>query len=27
VILMDISGILVAALIAWYAWKWSKQED
>jgi hypothetical protein len=27
VILMDISAIVVAALIAWYAWKWSKQED
>ena len=25
VILMDISAIVVAALIAWYAWKWSKQ--
>jgi uncharacterized membrane protein len=27
VILMDISAIVVAALIAWYAWKWSRQED
>jgi hypothetical protein len=27
VILMDISAIVVAALIARYAWKWSKQED
>jgi uncharacterized membrane protein AbrB (regulator of aidB expression) len=27
VILMDISAIVVAALIAWFAWKWSKQED
>lgn len=27
VMLMDTSTIVVAALIAWYAWKWSKQED
>ncbi len=27
VILMDISAIVVAALIAGYAWKWSRQED
>ncbi len=27
VILMDISAVVVAALIARYAWKWSKQED
>ena len=27
VILMDTSAIVVAALIAWYALKWSKQED
>ena len=27
VILMDISAIVVAALIARYAWKWSRQED
>jgi len=26
VILMDISAIVAAALIAWYAWKWPKQE-
>ena len=24
--LMDVSAIVVAALIAWYAWKWPKQE-
>ena len=24
--LMDISAILVSALIVWYAWKWPKQE-
>lgn len=26
VILMDTSAIVVAALIAWYAWKWPKQQ-
>ncbi|MFQ5621717.1 MAG: DUF6326 family protein [Candidatus Nanoarchaeia archaeon] len=25
-ILMDISAVVAAALIAWYAWKWPKQE-
>ncbi len=27
VILMDTSAIVVAALIVWYAWKWSRHED
>jgi len=27
VILMDISAVVAAALIAWYAWKWPKQEE
>jgi len=26
-ILMDISAVVAAALIAWYAYKWPKQED
>ena len=26
-ILMEISKVVVAALIVWYAWKWPKQED
>jgi hypothetical protein len=26
VILMDTSAVVAAALIAWYAWKWPKQE-